>query len=464
LKQISKKFILFILVLQLGIYSCKSEEKQSEKTSNEINKTENIKVTESEEKADIKNLESTKEEIENIIKLNDKEFKNSGLKIVNVEKRILPDYLKASGEIEEDENFITHINSKLAGKVSATYKNVGEYVKKGEIIATIESEEIASLQSELLENISKIGFSKIEISNRSKINDSLITQQEKYIDFLEQNYNRQKELYNDDIAPRKNVEEADKNLKTAILEKEKIKIEGKTEIQKLQNEINNLNLKTEFIIKKLQLINFNSSDINELIKTRKIKTSVSIISPVDGLISYKHMSLGEVIDQDKDIFTITDPACIWVYANIYEKDISKIVIGQKGYLKTNSYPNVKYYVTVNYILPQVENETRVSKVRLAVKKNQPILKKGMFTDIFIDIGKGSSILVIPREAIQRENNNPVVYVPKSKDTFESRFVNVGRTLDKYVEITKGLKPNEKVVSEGSFTLKSISRKSEMGEE
>jgi len=140
LNNIFTKTFIILIISQFLLFSCKSEKVEVKDTE----KTTEIKTETKSEKTEVK------QENTNQIKLSESELKNSGLKIARAEKISLPDYLRASGEIEENENFTTHINSKLSGRASGIFKSVGDYVSKGELLATIESKDIAALQSELL--------------------------------------------------------------------------------------------------------------------------------------------------------------------------------------------------------------------------------------------------------------------------------------------------------------------------
>lgn len=460
--------ILIILILQLGVFSCNSEKKVEVETKTTEVKDENgheEKTGEEHkegEEAEHKD-EHGHEEKEGQIEVTKEQLKGLGLKTVTVSENPVPKYLKASGEIGENENFTTHVTSRLSGRVITINKSVGEYVKKGDVLAVVESKDIADLQSQLIEAQSKITFLKKELQNRDKLTANSITQQQKFIDFLRQTYDRQLKLFKDDIAPRKNVEEADKNLKTAILEKEKIHIEAEASKQQVRGEINNLEIQMERISKELQIYNFTPAQVQQSIVSRRLNTSITIFSPASGLISQRYLNLGEIVDTSKEIFTIIDPSSVWVFANVFEKDLEQINVGQSAYFITRGTNNSRYNAVVNYITPQVSDETRTTRVRLSVTNNTNVLRKGMFADVFINTGEGTPAITVPKESIQRVENKQVVYVMKEETVYQATPIVTGVSDDKSVEIKSGLKKGEKVVTKGSFTLKALSQKDEMGE-
>lgn len=453
-----------ILILQLGIISCNSEKKVEVETKTTEVKDDHKEGEEHKESGQAEHKdEHGHEEKEGQVEVTKEQLKELGLKTVTVSENTMPKFLKTSGEIQENENFTTHVTSRLAGRVTSITKSVGESVQKGDVLAVIESKDIANSQSELIEAQSKITFLQKELQNRDKLAANSIAQQQKFIDFLRQTYDRQLKLFKDDIAPRKNVEEVDKNLKTAILEKEKIRFEAESSKQQLRGEINNLEIQIERISKELQLYNFTPAQVQQLKVNKKLNTDVTIFSPATGLISQRHLSLGEVIDTEKEIFTIINPSAVWLYANIYEKDLGLINIGQSAYFITRGNNNSRYNAVVDYITPQVNDETRTTKIRLNVTSNTNILRKGMFADVFINVGQGASVITVPKESIQRVENKQVVYVKKEETVYQATPVVTGVSDDKSVEIKSGLKEGEKVVTKGSFTLKAMSQKDEMGE-
>lgn len=455
------------MILPLFSLSCKSEKETKVDVETKTEEHANSEGTEHKEgehkEGESGHNEHGDEHAEGAIELKEKDIKNIQLKTAKVQERELPEYLKTSGEIEENENFTTHVSSRLVGRVLSINKSVGEYVSKGDILAVIENKDIVGLQSEILQTRSKIAILEQEAVSDRKVLDANLTQQQKMIDFYRQAYNRQSQLYKEDITPRKNVEEADKNLKTAIIDKEKIKLEGEQEQQKIRGEINTHKIEIDKIANELQVYNFSSVQIQQMISSGKLNTSVSIFAPVNGLISGKHISIGEMIDTEKEIFTIINPSSVWVFANVYEKDIDKISLGQKAYFVTRSNNKSSYKAVVNYIPPAVTHETRTAKVRLALTTPATHLRKGMYADVFINIGSSSPVPVVPKEAVQRDDNQQVVYLQKNPTTYEKTPVTTGLSDEKFIQISSGLKTGDIVATKGSFTLKAMSKKGEMGE-
>lgn len=445
--------IIFLTFSQISLYSC--------------DKTEKVEATTTETKVtQIKKDETPqKEKKAGLIEIEAKDLAGLDLSIYIVSKKNLPTYLKTPGEIAEDESLTTHVTPKLSGRVININKNIGNYVIKGDTLAVIESQEIAKLQSDLLEINGKIFYLEKSLLNKNQLLKASLSQQDKYIDFLNQTYQRQKKLFEDNIAPRKNVEEADKNLKTAILERDKINLESENQKQQVSSEINSLQLQSQSITKQLNLLNFSDNQIKQIIATKKLNTSIPIYSPMNGLISQKHISLGEMISTDKEIFTIIDPSSVWLYANIYENDINKIRIGQTAYFLPRGYPQEsKFNAIVDYILPQVNEQNRTAKVRLKIVDKPRDIKSGTFADVFINIGQGLSVLAVPKSAIQRAKNKEVVYLKNNDSEYQITNVVTGISQNNFIEIKSGLKQGDRVVTKGSFTLKALSMKDQIGEE
>jgi cobalt-zinc-cadmium efflux system membrane fusion protein len=468
-----KKLLIILTIIPLITFSCKSETETKidvETKTGEHAHTEGDEHKEGEaheeagehKEGEAGHDEHGEEHAEGVIELTTKDVKNLQLKIAPAQEREMPEYLKTAGEIEENENFTTHVSSRLNGRVLSINKGIGEYVSKGDTLAVIENKDIAGLQSEILQTRSRIAILEQEAASERKLLAANQAQQQKMIDFSRQAYNRQKKLFAEDIAPRKNVEEADKNLKTAILEKEKIRLEGEQEQQRIRGEINTHRIELQKVANELQVYNFSAGQISQMIASGKLNTSVSIFAPVNGLVSEKHISLGEMIDTEKEIFTIINPSAVWIFANVYEKDIDKIEIGQKAYFLTRSADKSRYNAVVNYIPPAVTHETRTAKVRLSLTTPATGLRKGMYADVFINTGSSDPVTVVPKEAVQRDENQTVVYLRKDEKTYQKTPVITGRSDEKYIEVKSGLKKGDTVATKGSFTLKAMSKTGEMG--
>ncbi len=148
-----------------------------------------------------------------------------------------------------------------------------------------------------------------------------------------------------------------------------------------------------------------------------------------------------------------DPTILCIDAEIYERDIAKIRNEQKVEVTVPAYPGESFQGTICYISDVLNEETRTIKVRTEVNNPEYKLKPGMFADIKIFLNHLEKALVIPVKAVLDDNNVKVVFLKKD-GKFSPRIVEIGAKENGYVEILKGLKEGDEVVTEGNYQIKS----------
>jgi multidrug efflux pump subunit AcrA (membrane-fusion protein) len=187
-------------------------------------------------------------------------------------------------------------------------------------------------------------------------------------------------------------------------------------------------------------------------------------APIDGVIVERKSAAGEQVDKAKEIFTISEPANLWVIAEIKERDIGAVKVGQEARFSVIAYPGESFHGKVVRIANEVEKESRTLEVRIEVENSDGRLKPGMFADVAITTDVLQNVLVIPDAALQTDEDRQVVFVALGQNKFQKRVVKLGLEEEGRVEVLEGLKQGDKVVSEGSFILKSEMLKGELGEE
>lgn len=187
-------------------------------------------------------------------------------------------------------------------------------------------------------------------------------------------------------------------------------------------------------------------------------------APIDGVIVERKSTAGEQVDKTKEIFTISDPTSLWVIAEIKERDIGAVKVGQAARFSVIAYPSESFPGKLVRIANEVENESRTLEVRIEVDNSDGRLKPGMFADVEITTDVLQNVLVIPDAALQTEEDRQIVFVALGGNKFQKRVVKLGLEEEGKVQVLEGVKQGEKVVSEGSFILKSEMLKGELGEE
>jgi membrane fusion protein, copper/silver efflux system len=188
--------------------------------------------------------------------------------------------------------------------------------------------------------------------------------------------------------------------------------------------------------------------------------TIDLLAPISGTVLTKKAFKGQYIKTGEPLFEMGDLARLWFHAEVYERDLPDIRIGQKAIVTTPTVPGREFEGTVTFIDPNFDARTRSTKVRIEV--DNPLVKSGQhghnrvlphraYAEAEIDANLGEA-LVVPRSAVLRDGRRTVVYVEKSPGAYEQRIVRTGRVGDAGIEILDGLKEGERVVAQGNLMI------------
>jgi cobalt-zinc-cadmium efflux system membrane fusion protein len=187
-------------------------------------------------------------------------------------------------------------------------------------------------------------------------------------------------------------------------------------------------------------------------------------APFSGVVTKAQASPGDVVDAGRDIFTVADLSRVWVQAEVYEKDLGRIRIGQSAFIAVDTYPNKSFEGKVAYISDVLDPQTRTARVRCEVPNRDMRLKTDMFANVELPTKFSKQAIAVSASALQEVEGKIVVFIRHSPTQFEKREVEKGVTVNNQTEIVRGLKPGEPVVTQGAFHLKSILAGGELGED
>jgi len=189
------------------------------------------------------------------------------------------------------------------------------------------------------------------------------------------------------------------------------------------------------------LANGNDSDL----------THYYIRAPFDGVVVRKHLSLGEWVKEDAEIYIIADLSTVWVDITVYAKDLDSVRLGQEASVSTDS-NTLTGVGRVSYVGPLVGEDSRTAKARLVLPNSEGRWRPGMFAKVELVQHNESPPTVVRSEAIQTYRDRPCVFV-QHDDQYEACPVTIGSTDGKFTEIVKGLSAGERYVSKNSYVLK-----------
>jgi Cu(I)/Ag(I) efflux system membrane fusion protein len=208
--------------------------------------------------------------------------------------------------------------------------------------------------------------------------------------------------------------------------------------------------------RRLILWDITEGQIKKLEKTGKAKIEMTINAPLNGIVLDKMVLAGAYITPGMNLYKIADLSTVWIFADIYEYEVPLVKIGQQAQVTLPYSLGKALRATVSFINPVLDPLTRTVKVRIAVQNPGLVLKPDMFVNVEI-MTSSRPRLVIPRSAVLDSGTRQIVYVETEPGVFEMRKVTLGVRGENEVEVLKGIKKGERVVTSGNFLLDSESQ-------
>ena len=205
---------------------------------------------------------------------------------------------------------------------------------------------------------------------------------------------------------------------------------------------------------RLSALGISDKQIKQLQQSRKIKQRISIYAPQDGVVSELPVREGMFVKPSMKVMTLGDLSSVWLLAEIFERQSQWVEVGQEAEVRLSYIPGKVWQGEVEYIYPSLDPKTRTLKVRLRFDNPGEQLKPNMYANVKIFGGAKDNIIVIPLEALIRTGREERVIISLGEGRFEARQVMAGIESGNYVEILKGIREGDKVVTSGQFLIDS----------
>ncbi len=208
---------------------------------------------------------------------------------------------------------------------------------------------------------------------------------------------------------------------------------------------------------RLELLDVPEHQIRELEQSRKLKKTLHIHSPFDGIVMKIGAREGQYVTPGTELYMLADLTNIWVYVDIYENELSWVKEGDIAEMKVVAIPGKVFVGKVAYIYPYMESRTRTNRIRLEFNNQDLRLKPEMFANVILKTGRQVDALVVPSEAIVRSGTDNQIFVVREPGKFEPRVVTLGVSSEGMVQILSGVEPGEEVVTSSQFLIDSESK-------
>jgi Cu(I)/Ag(I) efflux system membrane fusion protein len=204
--------------------------------------------------------------------------------------------------------------------------------------------------------------------------------------------------------------------------------------------------------RRLENLGMPEKAIADIERGREISLSVSWLAPQDGEILERAAVNGMRAAPGAVLFRIADHQVVWAIADIAERDLALISIGQKAGVRPRAYPDRVFSGEVALIYPHLNAQTRTARIRIELPNPEGLLRPDMYADVEIATGTEAAVLTVPDSAVIDSGARQVVLLDKSEGRFEPRAVKLGRRGAGRVEIKEGLAENDRVVVSANFLI------------
>jgi Cu(I)/Ag(I) efflux system membrane fusion protein len=207
---------------------------------------------------------------------------------------------------------------------------------------------------------------------------------------------------------------------------------------------------------RLRLWDVPEAEVERLEKTGKPSKTLTMYSPMSGVVTKKDIVMGHRLNEGDMPYEITDLSRVWVLADAYETDLSRIRMGMQARLSLQAFPGKTFTGKVIFIDPILDAKTRTAKVRLEFPNPRGELRPEMFGEVVLKTADREG-LRIPADAVIDSGTTKVVFVDVGEGKFQPRAVEVGPETGDQVEVLSGLAEGELVVTRANFLVDSESR-------
>ncbi|MCX6134819.1 MAG: efflux RND transporter periplasmic adaptor subunit [Ignavibacteriales bacterium] len=355
-----------------------------------------------------------------MITLTRKSVSDINVQFVSAEVQPLRKEFVIAARLTAHQDHEAQVGTMVQGKVSKVMVNLGDRVEVGQELMEIEGVEIGEIKARFIKAKAHLAYTEAGLK-------------------------RQQSLMDQNIGAQKSLLEAQADFEKA-----------RAEFAAEDRRIHSVGLNDEDVEKFIDNSSANSIGPH-------IGGILPVKSPIAGVVFERNVVIGQLLDPATTAFKIINTSTLWVDGQVHEGDVSMM----RGLSEITI---VVPYVSGSpirgrllYIGATVDQQTRMVKVRAVLQNSHGALKPGMFAEMHVPVGDGAKEIVIPGESLIRDGTDQYVFVAVNDTTFEKRDVVPGLASGDWVQVKNGLSRGERVVTKGSFMLKSELKKEMFGE-
>lgn len=328
------------------------------------------------------------------VAMSDAQLNASGVVVETATAAAIRSTLQLPGEIRFNEDRTAHVVPRVGGVVEGVSANLGQQVKKGQVLAVVSSASVSEQRSSLRSAQQRLGLARTT-------------------------FEREKKLWEEKISPQQDMLQAEQALREAEIA--------------VANEQ-----------QKLGAIGAGAG--------AGALGRYELRAPFDGMVVEKHIALGEMVKEDTNVFTISDLSSVWAELSIGAKDLDQVRVGGKVLVRSTA-SDTRASGTVSYVGSLIGEQTRTAKARVTLNNPEHAWRPGLFVNVDIVGSESAAPVTVSSEALQSVNEQAVVFI-KVPGGFIPQPVRTGRSDGKRTEILGGLRQGAAYAAAGSFIVKS----------
>ncbi|MDQ3064148.1 MAG: efflux RND transporter periplasmic adaptor subunit [Acidobacteriota bacterium] len=395
---------------------------------------------------------------------------SANIEIEGVTSRPAIALLRTTGTIEANPQQTNAVSPLVGGRVENVNVGVGDYVSRGQVLAVIASPQIAQMHGKMHEAETALGIAERNYTRVQKAENRVAVLQAKArLDEADATLKRTKRLIELGAGAGKDLTAAETSYKTAKAEYDfQSNISLNKEIQESRAQVETARVDLRHIRDEMRSLGVEIKEHNA--DDHRGDTSlIPVRAPAAGMVTERPVNAGAGIEAGKTLFVLSNFSSVFAVASVPESQMTLLRVGTVAEINSPALGEGSINARVAYIDPQLNEDTRTGRVRLELPNPNNRLRAGMFVEIGFQTGTSAATgeeLVVKSEAVQREGGKTIVFIPKDDEpgAFEVREVETGGEIEGYTRIKSGLQIGEKVITKGSFTLKTQLQKGAMGDD
>lgn len=353
---------------------------------------------------------------EGVVELSAEALAHAGIRTEVAAHHRLEGLIETTGQIGFDEDRLVHVSPRIPGRVHEVNVSLGQAVEAREVLAVIDSIELGQAKAAYLQARAREEVTRESLEREQSLRAERITSE--------------KEV----ALARAEHREAEAALRSAV---ETLRLYGIDEGA-------------------LRAVRYDDPDSSLL----------AVRAALPGKVVEKHVTVGELVDPEDELFVLADLSSVWIWIDVYERHVANVHTGDGAQVLVDAAPGKGFEGVVAYVRDQVDEQTRTVRARVDVGNADGALRPGMFARVILAdphaVAERPERLAVPAAAIQREEEGSVAFVEVGERRFEKRAVTTGIKGGPLVEVVEGIRAGERVVVDGAFVLRSEASKESMG--